>query len=595
MNHINRNRFLRQSLQVGAVAFFCPVGQLFATGTAAVNTPAFLKEDIFERLVKANDGQVKRLLSLTGPASFSRRVGFDFATLVASYCTKESSYYQQSELVLALNRITDQLLSVQSADGTVSIGNLESPPDTAFLLEPLCSAAQILMEHPSEPMQPITEKIKRFIVKAAAALASGGVHTPNHRWVISAALAQINHLYPNQQYVARIADWLGEGVFIDADGHYPERSMTYSYVENRSLLTMGRLLNKPALFAPVKKNLEMTYYYMEPDGSLVTTDSRRQDQYLTKNIVSWYLLYRYFAIRDNNRQFAAIAKSIEQMEGFNEEILDTSLFHFLETPLLQKEMPAPIQLSVEYEKLFTTSHLARIRRGNTSATIFGGVDWPLIIASGRSDSPNFFSYRKGKAALKYLRLSSDFFSMGYFYSEGLKKKGNSFILHKKQTVPYYQPLPKNLRNAKGDYQLSPSTDGRFWNKMAFEKRPVSNVKTLETTITVTDADDRTSLHFLITGMPGVAVTLELCFNEGGQLSGTTTAAGNNENYFLENGEGKFEYKGDTIHFGPGNIVGRKLTNLEGERYSTHFGNLRTSGTHVYITGITPFEHTLFFY
>lgn len=371
--------------------------------------------------------------------------------------------------------------------------------------------------------------------------------------------------------------------------------MTYSYVENRSLLTMGRLLNKPALFAPVKKNLEMTYYYMEPDGSLVTTDSRRQDQYMTKNIVSWYLLYRYFAIRDNNRQFAAIAKSIEQMEGFNEEILDTSLFHFLETPLLQKEMPAPIQLSVEYEKLFTTSHLARIRRGNTSATIFGGVDWPLIIASGRSDSPNFFSYRKGKAALKYLRLSSDFFSMGYFYSEGLKKKGNSFILHKKQTVPYYQPLPKNLRNAKGDYQLSPSTDGRFWNKMAFEKRPVSNVKTLETTITVTDADDRTSLHFLITGMPGVAVTLELCFNEGGQLSGTTTAAGNNENYFLENGEGKFEYKGDTIHFGPGNIVGRKLTNLEGERYSTHFGNLRTSGTHVYITGITPFEHTLFFY
>jgi hypothetical protein len=34
--------------------------------------------------------------------------------------------------------------------------------------------------------------------------------------------------------------------------------------------------------------------------------------------------------------------------------------------------------------------------------------------------------------------------------------------------------------------------------------------------------------------------------------------------------------------------------LEGERYSTHFGSLRTDGMHVYITGKTPFQHRLQF-
>jgi hypothetical protein len=48
--------------------------------------------------------------------------------------------------------------------------------------------------------------------------------------VISAALARINKLYPNKKYIARIEEWLGEGVYIDSDGHYPERSRLYAGV-----------------------------------------------------------------------------------------------------------------------------------------------------------------------------------------------------------------------------------------------------------------------------------------------------------------------------------------------------------------------------
>lgn len=570
-----------------------PLGNSVAARAVIANS-IFFTDDIFEKAIAANDKQVDGLLQTVSVADFNfgRKAAADFATLTASYCCAGSKHYRSTLLIPKLYILIDEMQKYQTEDGTVNIGNLESPPDTAFLLEPLSAAAFLLTKNNSSDTSDVQKKLKIFIVNAAAALVTGGVHTPNHRWVICAALARVNKVYPNKKYVDRIEDWLGEGIYNDSDGHYPERSRLYGGVENNSMLTMGRILNKPVFFEPVRKCLTATYYYMEPNGELVTTDSRRQDQYIGKTIVSYYLYYRYMAIKDNNKNFSGIAKLIEQMPGFEEEVMNRSLFHFLENDLLQQPLPNGVNPSVNYEKFFTTSQLLRIRRDKATTTLFGGADWPIIIASGRSNSPNFYAYRKGNAILKYLRLSSAFFSMGYFYSEGIKKVGDKYVLHKKLSVPYYQPLPKNKRIASGDYKLSPSIDDRFWNKMDFANRPVSNVKTLDTTITFLEINNTNELTFNVTGLKGVPVTIELCFAEGGKLSGvTTTKEGNN---FLETGTGKYELDEDSIQFGPGAITHKTITNLEGERYSTHFGNLHTKGMYVYITGTTPFEHKLIF-
>jgi len=451
-------------------------------------------DDILKKLIAANDKQVAGLLQSLNEdnITFNRKIGADFSMLSAAYATPDSIYYHNNLIIPKLDILAKALLSHQSADGTVNIANLESPPDTAFLVELLSAAAFILIKDNSQELSTIKKEIKRFLLKTGDALTTGGVHTPNHRWVICAALSRLNALYPNKKYINRIEDWLGEGIYMDADGHYPERSAgIYAGVENNSLITMARLLNKPTLLDHVRKNLEMTWYYMEPNGDIVTTDSRRQDQYISKNIVAYYYLnYRYMAIKDGNKKFAAITRQMENMKNFEEEILNKSFFHFLDNVSLQKSLPEQVSIPDNYEKLFTTSKLLRIRRGNTTTSFFGGVDWPLQIESGRSNSPNFFSYRKGDAILKYMRLSSGFFSMGYFYSDGIRKEGNKYILHKKLEVPYYQPLPKNLRNSKGDYTLSPSTDNRFWNKMDFKNRPVSNVKKLETTITLYETNGK---------------------------------------------------------------------------------------------------------
>ncbi|MCH7412327.1 hypothetical protein MM213_02430 [Belliella sp. R4-6] len=591
MKKISRKTFIKQSASLGLLTAMIP----FTSHVWAVDSKNGYKDSkILKRLIKANDDLTTQLIlpENSNPKSYIRQQGYDFAVLSASYCHTESSYFNSEKVLLRMESLMVFLLSQQRSDGTMNTGNLESPPDTAFVMEPLCAAAKILIEHNNSALTKVKSDLKRFIVSAGEALVTGGIHTPNHRWVLSAALAKINHVYPDQRYVNRVDDWLGEGVFIDEDGHYPERSMNYSAVENEAFITMAKLLDKEELLEPVRKNMEMTYYYMEPNGDLITFDSRRQDQYGHHNIVSQYLNFRYLAIKDKNPFFSGVARQIEGFEGFEEKIIRGGLYYFMEHEILQEEMPASAPLPRDFAKIFPTSSLARIRREDTTMTIFGGVDWPLIIASGRSVSPNFFSYRKGRAVIKHIRMSSAFFSMGHFRSEGLESKDGKYTLYKKLQAPYYQPLPQDLLNSEGDYELSASVDGRFWSKMSFADRPISNVKTLESKITIDENNGQADLLIEVSGLEGVPVTLELCFSEGGEFAGVSEPVDSQGNRFLEEGMGSYKMGKDEISFGPGIKKHESIYRLDGEMYTVHFGTLRAQGDHVYLTGITPFTHTL---
>ena len=64
----------------------------------------------------------------------------------------------------------------------------------------------------------INNKLGKFVLAAGVALSTGGIHIPNHRWVVSSAPAQINSLFPSA--VDRIDDWLGEGVYCDSNGQF---------------------------------------------------------------------------------------------------------------------------------------------------------------------------------------------------------------------------------------------------------------------------------------------------------------------------------------------------------------------------------------
>jgi len=551
---------------------------------------------LMQKLIYNNDQSVKDLIA-KGPLNPDirlnnfRPLATSIAVISASASNSGSAHYRSAVLSERLNQRMDIILKGQYSDGTVDAGgNRQSPPDTAFVLEHICLAATVLKLDGHKDLQPVTEKLKKFILSAGEAMVNGGVHTPNHRWVISAALANINALYPDAKYVHRIDEWLSEGIYLNEDGHFLERSSTYSAVIDKAFITMARLLNRPELLDPVHKNLTTYYYYTELNGDVVSVDSRRQDQFSTSRITRFYLQYRYMAIITGNPLFTEIARKIGSLPEFKDQVMAHSLAAFMENKELQKELPDSGDPDDDFEKLFTHSNLARIRRGNISVTIFGGNDKPIQVISGRSSNPNFLSFRKGKAILKYMRLSTSFFRMGYFSSDGLIKEGRTYRLKERKEAYYYQPLDKNSVQGNGDYRLSASPDGRFWNKMDFDSRKKSDVKEQITAIDITETDGVLDIDIKVTGPPNVEVTLEMCFNEMGKLTGVVPAS--NNNYFLESGSGSYTLGEDVVHFGPGKNEHKKISRLESEQYTYHQGSLRTAGLYVYLTGYTPFSHKI---
>jgi hypothetical protein len=573
----------RRGLMSGAVA--AAAGSMAAQGG----------EDIYRQLLRANSemvpAAVREVQSGRPPRFGIRRIGTALQAFTAAYCAPESAHFRSAELIAPMEQAAAALLKAQHADGTIDAGNLSSPPDTGFVMETTCQSLAVLRKLDDARLDRAREQVGRFIQQAAPAELTGGVHTPNHRWVICSALARINSLFPDAKYVRRIDQWLGDGIYQDADGQYPERSTgIYSQVEDGAFVTMARLLGRPQLLEPVRRNLAMNLYYLHPNGEVETVASRRQDAGMVSNIAKYYLEYRYLAIVDGNRAFAGAAALIEEKLGAALRTANPVL-SFLEEPRLREKMPEAEPVPSDYAKVFSNSGVVRIRRGPVSATVFGGSDWPLGVASGLSSTPTFFTFRKGAAILDAVRLGCNFFSEGAFHAQGVEVRDGGYVLHQRYDVPYYQPLPESERNPRGDYPLTPARDARFWSKLNFPKRQMSQVQSIDQKVTVREKAGAFELEFEITGREGVPVTVEMVFRPGGTFSGAVQEDAAAKLWTLGDGMGKYTVGGDAIEFGPGGAEHRFL-NLESPSYTAHRGSVRVAGNAVYLTGYTPFRRVV---
>ncbi|HEX9794431.1 MAG TPA: hypothetical protein VGC54_10650 [Planctomycetota bacterium] len=479
--------------------------------------------------------------------------------MATAWVCPESQYHHDPLLIERMAAATQHLLASQHADGTIDLytTNFHSPPDVAFVLENVCLALGLLRADGDPALAQLDAAIATFVERGAAALAVGGIHTPNHRWVVCMALARAYRLLPDPRYLARIDQWLAEQIDIDPDGQFTERSTAiYSPLTDRCLITVARLLDRPELLEPVRRNLEMTAYYMHADGEIATEGSRRQDQYSRGSMAAYAYPYRYLALHDGNGRFAAIARSIESRTP---ERLTGNLGLLLEDPTLRGGLPADAPLPTAYTKHFCHSDLVRIRRGEASATILGG-------------NPALFSLHKGSAAV-VVRMAQAFFGKGQFVSDSLVRDGDGWLLRQDQEGPYYQPLPGELLPDDGD-----------WEKMDREQRPQSEVQRQRTTIRVTEADGVFELHIRIAGTAGVPVAVELGFRSGGTLHGVTAIEDLPAAWSFSGETGRFEYGDDTIEFGPGRVE-HGWTALRGALP-------KLEGDSVYLTGFTPVDWKL---
>ncbi|WP_329003762.1 hypothetical protein OHA18_10490 [Kribbella sp. NBC_00709] len=574
-----RRTFLTGSLTTVAVGALHPA--------AARAEVAAVDEDFLTLLTNANQTQIPLVLGNYQNAGDSiRTVARKARRLISGYVWGRSSYHHDATLLGPLGWLVDQLAVRQHEDGLYDVGNLHSPPDSSFAIQDVCILYALLDADDSAETSSLRSTLGSVIKKAGPALAAGGVHTPNHRWEVSAALARAHHLFPDRRYAARIDDWLDEGIDATPDGIYSERSSTYAAeVTNPCLLAIAWLRDKPALVDYVRRNLEATLYFLEPNGEVDTTASRRQDQKGLRE-VWWYLTqYRELALQTHDGRFTTVAKSIEA-RGTGE--LGDFLAEVLERPELAASLPAARPVPTDFSRQFPSQASARVRRGARTATVFGGTDFHdiAVISSGLSTTPTFFKLRNGSAILDSVRLSPQFFSTGHFRSDGLQASGKTFKLSSEVKVPYHLPLPKRYRRADGQYALTP--DGRFYASMDFGHRP-KQYRTLHTEIAVTEVADGFDLTFDFAG-DETAYAIELCFRPGGTLAGVD-ALDASGNYQLVSGTGSYTVGSDRIEFGPGNGAARVAMD-PGERYTYLGGSLTPDGLRVYLTGRIPGRQVL---
>ena len=473
----------------------------------------------------------------------------------------ESAYYQSKDVLREVEEAANAMLKFQHADGTIDLlaTNFHSTPDTAFVLENIVPAYKFLRQSQTKGSDKALNSLQSFLKNAGEALIVGGIHTPNHRWVVSAALTKLNELFPDKLYTDRINQWLAEHIDLDPDGQYTEKSTnSYSPIVNRSLIIMARGLNKPELLDAVLKNLEMTLYYVHPNGEVVTEASNRQDKGTIGNMSKYYYCYRFMSIQKNNGEMAAMCRQIEKTSTKNE--LAGYLDYFLEDPSLWKDLPADKPLPTSYAKAFPYSGVVRIRRGNWDSTIL-------------SNNPGWLTFHKGNAVLQAMRVAASFFGKGQFQSEKIEKEGNTWVLKNHLEGPYYQPLDKDKISPDGDL-----------DKMPRALRKQSEIQKLDTLVKIQEASNGIEVEIDMAGTDGVPVSLELIFRPGGTFAGVTNHPTIPKAYLFSGQNGSYSVGSDTLNFSSGRIEHKNIQ-LRGALPAM-------DAPTVYFTGFTPFKHTI---
>ena len=514
-------------------------------------------------------------------------------TLIAAYRSPDSALHGSSRAVAAATTHLRALLAVQTTTGLFAGGdNVQSPPDSGFTVNDVCDA-HVLAAGAGPELRDVTAALAEIAGAATGSLLTGGVHTPNHRWELCAALARLHRSFPDDRLLDRVREWLAEGVDIDAEGLYSERSANYAaHVSNPSLLLLADVLGRADLLDAVERNLATTLDLIRPDGTVETVLSRRQDQNHPFPLAPSLPHYRLLALR-TGRGDCSRAALLAAAGGIDDPDL---LAETLLTPDLCRVLPAPAAEPLPRDRYLSTARLAARASATAHTVVYGGSDVPehRRIRSGLACNPTFLRLFAGDAVLDAVRLSRGFFDLGPFRAAAVQQPAdNRYRLTETLTAAYYQPLSPDRRRNDAAYRMA--DEGRFSAAMAFADRPRDEVSHT-TQVGVDLREDGADLRIDIGG-PRVPWSLELTFRPGGVPEGAVPLG--DGRWCLTAGPMTYRVGDDEIRVEADVASGEPLAGPDrsdvlrydpGQDYSVVGGTDATTGNRVYIGGVGP--HTL---
>lgn len=519
------------------------------------------------------------------------------ATWAASLVNPESKFFHDVELLRALERGALFMLNRQHEDGTISLGstNFNSPPDTSFVVGGVSQMYQLLRKHGWSGTKTAEADIRLFLERTIPALLTGGGHTPNHRWVITAALSQLYEIFELPELLERAEEWLAEGMDITEDGEWTERSNgIYNGVSDISLYHTARVMKRPELLEFVRSNLRMMLYLIHPDGEVVTEYSGRQDFGQTYDMSNYYLIYRLMAAHDRDPLFASMsdyaASCISKYrEGVNQHptvgtLLFPSNLEGLERAALPDRYVKALNVNHPIEEhLDMAKHVGHhMQIEHSSMHLAFGA--PVIRIRELQDSvtmmakaPSFFSVRHGKAKLLGVKLATSF-SPGVVKFDEMKLEESAYKFSSVLKKGYNGPIPNNLiPDLPNREQLSP------WYLLPHQHRPVTHLQAHKLVAEVVQGDSEWTIRVCSDEREDVFTQLTFVFGGNGSIEGEDVEPIGNGRYKFKSGTMIYSAGEDKIEISSG-VYDHWLSDI---REDSH-----PSGCmYVHVNLLTPFDHT----
>jgi len=498
------------------------------------------------------------------------------AEMGAVYFIPESKYYQSEELISLFTDICAAAETAVHEDGTndLIISNFRQPEYFHFPL--LCQVFRQFekLAEPTEKEQAAARKLYFLIERLSQGLLHSGFHTPNHRWVHTAALCYAYHTVKprNPRFMELAEKYLAEKIDIDEHGEFSERSAgMYSAISDRALCGIASEADKPELFGYVKRNLRLVYQYIDNGTVIFTQNSHRKD----KGEVGSDVLFLYDRYADVALDAYAHTQDPEFLHILFSALEETdhptptyhNLFVYLDHPELKHLTPDLSSLpamETDFHVFYPESNIVRAKEK--------GVSYSLLARKF-----NFLFANVGSINL-CARMCSSFFAIAQFLPEEILQTGEKT----------YRMTFHAHADYKTPFDVPPAGSEKYWTMDYSSRRSISPCD-YGYCVDFEFIENGVRMHIVTEGTPNVPFKLEFAVTPGCYVSaGSAMTMGD---------AGKF------ICAKEGDIV---LCNYEGDHitirgaFAGHFYHQNMRGSvsaqpnkfMVYCTGTSPIDRTV---
>lgn len=512
---------------------------------------------------------------MEGPVVDVKPTVFAVRDAMAVYLNPDSRYYKDQKLLEAMERAADFIARNQHEDGSFdyTVCNFHSAPDTSFCYHAMDKTYALMKTFSDRAdTSSLQRKYLNIMKKAAAAIRDGGFHTPNHRWAISAALMEAAVVFAEDEPFAqscrkRTEQYLQEGIDCNEDGEYAERSTGgYNGVVNNAMINLYEATGNPVYLKYAERNLHAMQNYLEPDGTVFTQNSTRQDKGKKVHADLYFHQYLYLAaeaeLSDERRtEFEAAAHRIIRDNIARGDMAPDCLYLLM----LHKKMSSfrleACGFAKEYRKYFRESGVLRVAKKAYSYTALKGK--------------SAFLYMNVQGMNVCFKLGESFCEVRNFIPQRLEETEDGCILSALANVWYYLP-----------WDEKPETSD--WWQMDQSKRKLQISSQVHTQLRVKELEDGLEISLHTDGLERLPLRLQLCVPAGTVIRNDAVwlKASAGESMILRSGTVELALGEQILTFGPGFGEHEFQGHYSGEE-------VNAGGYTIFCNACTPAEKTVF--